>query len=71
MWFPCCAALVSFVHKTPLSKQNLELFLIEAEGQVRDRLRLLQLLELLTPEQLLTNRLEALKRAVGRVSHEI
>ncbi len=48
-------------------QQHREVFLIAAEGQVRDRLRRLQLLELLTPDRLLTSRLEALKRAVGQM----
>ncbi len=52
-------------------QQHREVFLIAAEGQVRDRLRRLQLLELLPPDKLLMNRLEALKRAVGQVNHEI
>lgn len=52
-------------------QQHRVVFLIAAVGQVRDRLRRLQLLEILTPDRLLSSRLEALKRAVGQISHEI
>jgi sulfate permease, SulP family len=54
-------------------QQHRVVFLIAAEGQVRDRLRRLQLLDLLTSDRLLPNRLEALKRAVEqvKVNHEI
>lgn len=54
-------------------QQHRKVFLIAAEGKVRDRLRRLQLLDLLTPDRLLPNRVEALKRAVEqvKVNHEI
>ena len=42
-----------------------EVFLVGAMGQVRDRLRKLEVLKLLPPRNRVTNRLDALQQAIA------